>query len=63
MKLIGHPIIGNATHGKGILNRHCQQAFGYHRLLLACTRLTLQHPVSGKKSALAARRKGSFLCC
>ncbi len=49
MKHIGHPIIGDATHGKGIHNRYFQQAFGCHRLLLACIRLGFQHPVSGEK--------------
>lgn len=49
MKHIGHPIIGDATHGKGIHNRYFQQAFGCHRLLLACIHLGFRHPVSGEK--------------
>ena len=44
MKHIGHPIIGDATHGKGIHNRFFTQAFGCNRLLLACTGMTLTHP-------------------
>lgn len=49
MKHIGHPIIGDATYGKGIHNRYFQQALGSHRLLLACTRLAFRHPVNGQK--------------
>ncbi len=49
LKHLGHPIIGDATHGKGIHNRYFQQAFGCHRLLLACIHLGFQHPVSGEK--------------
>jgi tRNA pseudouridine65 synthase len=47
LKHIGHPIIGDATHGKGIHNRYFQQAFGCQRLLLACIGLRFTHPVSG----------------
>ncbi|GAB1393511.1 tRNA pseudouridine(65) synthase TruC [Rhodocyclaceae bacterium] len=49
MKHIGHPIIGDATHGKGIHNRFFQHAFGCQRLLLACVRLSFLHPVSSAK--------------
>lgn len=49
LKHIGHPIIGDATHGKGIHNRFFQREFGCDRLLLACVRLAFQHPVSGEK--------------
>jgi len=49
LKHIGHPIIGDATHGKGIHNRYFQQAFGCQRLLLACIHLGFRHPVSGEK--------------
>ncbi len=47
LKHIAHPIIGDATWGKGVHNRFFQQRFNCHRLLLACTRLRLRHPVSG----------------
>ena len=54
MKHIGHPIIGDAKHGKGVHNRFFQQAYGCHRLLLACTDLALTHPVSGRTLELHA---------
>jgi tRNA pseudouridine65 synthase len=49
MKHIGHPIIGDATHGKGIHNRFFQHEFGCGRLLLACTHMVFRHPVTGAK--------------
>lgn len=47
LKHIAHPIIGDATYGKGKHNRFFSEHFGSQRLLLACTRLSLQHPTSG----------------
>lgn len=46
LKHIAHPIIGDATYGKGAHNRLFQQIFGEARLLLACTGLQLAHPFS-----------------
>ncbi|WP_255987516.1 pseudouridine synthase [Chitinolyticbacter albus] len=47
LKHISHPIIGDATYGKGRHNRAFAEAFGVSRMLLACTALTLPHPVTG----------------
>lgn len=47
MKHIAHPIIGDATHGKGPLNRVVAACMGIQRLWLHASRLVLQHPVSG----------------
>ena len=47
MKHIAHPIVGDATHGKGRHNRFFQQQFGCQRLLLACVEMRLRHPLSG----------------
>jgi tRNA pseudouridine65 synthase len=46
MKHIAHPIIGDATHGKGPLNRAVADLVGLQRLWLHATRLQLAHPVS-----------------
>ena len=54
MKHIGHPIIGDANHGKGIHNRFFATRFGCARLLLACTGLELLHPVTGQWLCLSA---------
>ena len=54
MKHIAHPIIGDATHGKGRHNRLFQTLFGHPRLLLAATGMRLAHPVSGQALHLRA---------
>jgi tRNA pseudouridine65 synthase len=60
MKHIGHPIVGDATHGKGVHNRYFQRAFGCGRLLLACTRLVFVHPVTGEKVGAGSTPSGEF---
>jgi tRNA pseudouridine65 synthase len=45
MKHIAHPIIGDATHGKGLLNRAVAEHIACHRLWLHALRLELRHPV------------------
>ena len=46
MKHIAHPIIGDATHGKGALNRSVATHLGVGRLWLHALSLQLSHPVS-----------------
>ena len=46
MKHIAHPIIGDATHGKGPLNRALAELLGLQRLWLHACRLELAHPVT-----------------
>jgi tRNA pseudouridine65 synthase len=48
MKHIAHPILGDATHGKGPLNRAVADLIGLQRLWLHAERLELSHPVSGQ---------------
>jgi tRNA pseudouridine65 synthase len=60
MKHIAHPIIGDATHGKGRHNRFFQEHFNSHRLLLACTELRLRHPVNGTLLLLQAPPAADF---
>lgn len=60
MKHLSHPIIGDATYGKGRHNRLFTTLFGSQRLLLACTALTLSHPVSGARLALTAPLADDF---
>ena len=47
MKHMAHPIIGDATHGKGPLNRAVAELMGLQRLWLHAQSLELTHPVSG----------------
>ena len=39
LKHIGHPIVGDSRHCKGLLNRACEHYFGAGRLWLACTQV------------------------
>ena len=60
LKHIAHPVIGDATHGKGRHNRLFQELFGSHRLLLACLKMQLTHPVSGEPLLLNAPLSEDF---
>lgn len=60
LKHIAHPIIGDATYGKGRHNRLFQDLFGSHRLLLACTRLALDHPVTNAALEIVAPPAADF---
>jgi tRNA pseudouridine65 synthase len=54
MKHIAHPILGDATHGKGPLNRAVASWLGLQRLWLHAENLQLTHPVSGLPLVLGA---------
>jgi tRNA pseudouridine65 synthase len=54
MKHIAHPIIGDATHGKGPLNRAVAELVGLQRLWLHAESLQLTHPLSGQLLRLAS---------
>lgn len=60
LKHIAHPIIGDATYGKGIHNRYFAQALHCPRLLLAATQLNFRHPDDGKTLSLRAPLNGDF---
>lgn len=60
LKHIAHPIIGDATYGKGLHNRMFQREFGNGRLLLACVELRLHHPVTGAPLIIAASPSADF---
>ena len=47
-KHMAHPILGDATHGKGPLNRAVAQLLGVQRLWLHAQQMALEHPVSGQ---------------
>jgi tRNA pseudouridine65 synthase len=54
MKHIAHPIIGDATHGKGPLNRAVAGMLGVNRLWLHALLLELEHPVTGRALRIQA---------
>lgn len=60
LKHIAHPIVGDATFGKGRHNRFFQQQFDCHRMLLHCARLQLIHPHLGTPLCLVAGPDGAF---
>jgi len=47
LKHLAHPILGDATHGKGPLNRWWAERLGQQRLWLHAWHLGLPHPISG----------------
>ena len=53
-KHIAHPILGDATHGKGPLNRAVAAHLGVQRLWLHAQSLQLRHPHSGQELSLHA---------
>ena len=60
LKHIAHPIIGDATYGKGAHNRLFERLFGCQRLLLACLEMRLLHPLSGQPLLLRAPLADDF---
>ena len=60
LKHIAHPVIGDATYGKGRHNRFFAGHFGCHRLLLACTTLAFRHPATGAALEITAPVSGEF---
>ncbi len=53
-KALAHPLIGDATHGKGPLNRALAAHIGHSRLWLHALKLSLPHPVTGLPLVLHA---------
>lgn len=53
-KHLSHPLIGDATYGKGDHNRWWAARLGVARLWLHAARLALTHPASGEPLALHA---------
>jgi len=60
MKHIGHPIIGDARHGKGVHNRFFQSEYQANRLLLMARELRWQHPYSGAEITNQASMDEAF---
>lgn len=60
LKHISHPIIGDTTYGKGRHNRYFAEHLDCARLLLACTQLTFNHPLSGERVEINAPVSGKF---
>ncbi len=57
---VSHPIIGDSTYGKGRHNRLFAELCGVRRLLLACVRLTFDHPATGQRIDVTADPGAEF---
>lgn len=60
MKHLSHPIIGDASYGKGRHNRFFAAHYGCQRLLLACVGLCFEHPATNEQLELRARPSPDF---
>lgn len=60
LKHLSHPVIGDATYGKGPLNRALAPFLGTDRLMLHCARLTFAHPVTGAACDIVAPPETEF---
>lgn len=60
LKHISHPIIGDATYGKGPLNRALAGFLGVDRLLLHCGQISFLHPISQERLTLEAKPQGDM---
>ena len=60
LRHLGHPIIGDVNHGSGKHNRFFKQHLDSHRLLLACTELSLTHPRTHKTICIQSPLASEF---
>jgi tRNA pseudouridine65 synthase len=60
LKHIAHPILGDATHGKGPLNRAVAAHLGQQRLWLHAQRLAFVHPLTGAPLQIEAPLGGGW---
>jgi len=54
LRHLGHPIVGDVTHGSGKHNRFFRESFKTKRLLLACTEVSFTHPTTNEKLTVRA---------
>lgn len=60
MKHLAHPIIGDATYGKGRHNRFFATHYGSQRMLLACVAMRFRHPVTNAQMEIIAPPSPDF---
>jgi tRNA pseudouridine65 synthase len=54
LKHLGHPVLGDANHGRSEHNRLCRARFGLDRLALHALSLTFDHPTTGERLTFEA---------
>jgi tRNA pseudouridine65 synthase len=60
LKHVSCPIIGDVRYGKGEHNRWFRSEYGFHRLALHATHLTLDDPSTGERVTIEAPLPGAF---
>ncbi|MBB3168570.1 tRNA pseudouridine(65) synthase TruC [Simiduia aestuariiviva] len=61
LKHAGHPIIGDAKHGKSVHNRFFAEHFSANHLLLSAVGLDFSHPVTGEPLSLRCPAAAKFI--
>ncbi|MDQ7003030.1 MAG: tRNA pseudouridine(65) synthase TruC [Ghiorsea sp.] len=61
LKHIFHPIVGDTTHGDGKHNQMFRDKLICHRVLLAATALSFEHPVSKERICIEAGLDEGFI--
>ena len=54
LRHVNHPLVGDVTHGSGVINRHYRATYGLHRLALHASRLAFDHPATGERIVVDA---------
>ncbi|WP_088285969.1 pseudouridine synthase [Ideonella sp. A 288] len=62
-KQLGHPLIGDATHGKGPLNRALAAVLGGQRLWLHAWQVAMVHPHTGAPLRVRSDPGPEWDCC
>jgi tRNA pseudouridine65 synthase len=54
LRHIDHPLVGDVTHGSGVINRHYRATYALHRLALHASLLAFEHPVTAARIEVTA---------
>jgi tRNA pseudouridine65 synthase len=54
LRHIDHPLVGDVTHGSGVINRRYRQEYALRRLALHASFLAFQHPVTAMRVEVTA---------
>jgi tRNA pseudouridine65 synthase len=54
LRHIGHPLVGDVTHGSGAINRHYRATYALFRLALHAHHIGFEHPVTGARVDVVA---------
>jgi tRNA pseudouridine65 synthase len=54
LRHIDHPLVGDVTHGSGVINRRYRSEYNLHRLALHAHFLAFAHPITGARVEVEA---------